>query len=488
MTTPDSSPTTITPQWLIDFRSDYGRGVSKTELGRRYYKIAEGEEPKSVEGARCWARRQIRDIETTRGDEFPFNDGTESVTAPILPRQFIQSSLYPSLHPAPFDTRTSETRDDVVDMDKDTLTVKVQTKNQINGEDDFIRIFNIDTSKWQSHRFECKSWEVTTKDIQKNPVVTVMYGSHAVFIRKKAVITARSEIEAMLAEARLAAPVYPKVLRGPVGDEKKLLELSCYDAHFGKLCWSPETADSDYDLQIAEALYLECVQTLIDRTRNHRFSECLFVVGNDGMNSEVTGDTTGGTRQDNDSRYAKIFRTKRRAIQAAVRLLRDVAPVRVVGVPGNHDRNAVFHLCEVLSAHYENCPDVTVDESLLPIKYHQFGKCMLMFTHGNEEKHSDLPLLMATDQPRMWGDTVYREAHVGHRHQTKKTTFTIDTDEFHGIRVRIIPALCPTDSWHRLRGYTMNLRGGEAFVWDAQAGLIDNVPFIVPPKQHFHIK
>jgi hypothetical protein len=87
--------------------------------------------------------------------------------------------------------------------------------------------------------------------------------------------------------------------------------------------------------------------------------------------------------------------------------------------------------------------------------------------------------MMATDQPQMWGRTAYREAHIGHYHQTKSTVKTVG--EKMGVRVRTLPSLCPTDAWHRLKGYVNNLRGGEGFVWDGEYGLLENQHFTVPP-------
>ena len=98
-------------------------------------------------------------------------------------------------------------------------------------------------------------------------------------------------------------------------------------------------------------------------------------------------------------------------------------------------------------------------------KYHQYGKCMLMLTHGDKGKREDYPLLMATEQAKMFGETRFREAHTGHVHQTK-------TQEFHGVRVRILSALCPPDAWHAENGYVGNLRSAESYVWDREEGLV----------------
>jgi hypothetical protein len=89
-----------------------------------------------------------------------------------------------------------------------------------------------------------------------------------------------------------------------------------------------------------------------------------------------------------------------------------------------------------------------------------------MFTHGDKGKRNDYPLLMATEQPEMFGQTKYREAHTGHTHQTK-------LDEQHGVRVRVLPALCEADDWHAENAFVGNLRSAEAYVWNKDEGLIN---------------
>ena len=90
---------------------------------------------------------------------------------------------------------------------------------------------------------------------------------------------------------------------------------------------------------------------------------------------------------------------------------------------------------------------------------------MLLWVHGDKGKRADFPLLMATEQPQMFGETRWREIHTGHLHQTK-------TEEWHGVRVRILPSLSAADAWHAAQGFTGQLRNSEAFVWNNKEGLI----------------
>jgi hypothetical protein len=75
---------------------------------------------------------------------------------------------------------------------------------------------------------------------------------------------------------------------------------------------------------------------------------------------------------------------------------------------------------------------------------------------------------MASEKPQMWADTMFREAHTGHIHQTK-------LQEWHGVRVRVLPALCPPDDWHSEEAYVGQLRSAEAYIWNKEEGLLSIV-------------
>jgi hypothetical protein len=109
-----------------------------------------------------------------------------------------------------------------------------------------------------------------------------------------------------------------------------------------------------------------------------------------------------------------------------------------------------------------------IDNEPTSRRYFQFGKVMLMFCHGDNEKRMDMPLVMASEQPVMWGATMFRECHTGHLHQTR-------LEETHGVRVRILPSLSPPDAWHAVNAYVGCLRSAEGYIWNRDEGLIGQV-------------
>jgi hypothetical protein len=128
----------------------------------------------------------------------------------------------------------------------------------------------------------------------------------------------------------------------------------------------------------------------------------------------------------------------------------------------------MFHIGDALEMYFHGQSDVTIDNAPTSRKYFQYGKVMLMFCHGDREKRGDLAGIMAAEQPAMWGVTKFREAHIGHLHQTR-------TEEKNGVRVRILPSISPPDAWHSEQGYVGNLRSAEGYIWNAEEGLIGQV-------------
>lgn len=339
---------------------------------------------------------------------------------------------------------------------------------------DLVRVCEIDTTEWEVERYVCNKWEVGAKDKAGDLVTKPLFQVKAWVRRKVVQIAARAEIAAMLADAKKAIPPRMPIARAVKG--KHLLEIAIPDLHVGKLAWGKETGGENYDIRIAVDRFNEALDTLIARTASFGFERVLFVVGNDLLNANNTANTTArGTPQDADGRFQKAFLSVRRMLTAGIDRMRRVAPVTVLVVPGNHDTDAAYFIGDSLECWFHRTPDVEVRNEPTTRKYYRFGKVMLMFTHGDKGKRQDYPLLMATEQPEMFGATIHREAHTGHMHMLR-------VQEHHGVKVRISPALCEADAWHAENMYTGNARGAEAFVYHPEDGLVAIANYTVPRR------
>lgn len=364
-------------------------------------------------------------------------------------------------------------------------------KTRIHTLDQLIEYFEIDLSIWEVERFVANKWEVGmkppattmmvetedgrtvpmwTRDEDK-PIIEPLFQVKAFLKKKQSIADAKQELEELKKLAQEVART-PIKIRKTDGLRGNMLEIDISDHHFGKLAWAAETGHQNYDTKIAAKLFKQAFQTILERTKAFKFDEIWFIVGNDLLNSDdIQGRTTKGTFVSTDVRYQKTFSVVRNVMIECIETLRTLTPkTKVIMVSGNHDHLSVWHLGDSLGAYFHKYDDVEIDNSPRYYKYHRFGDVLVMFTHGDKGSRKDYPLLMATEQSAMFGETKFREIHTGHVHRTQ-------VDEQHGVRVRIMSALCPPDAWHAENGFVGNLRSSEAFIWNKNEGLIGTVVY-----------
>lgn len=265
------------------------------------------------------------------------------------------------------------------------------------------------------------------------------------------------------------APKYPRVDRPRKIADPHAVVLGLYDHHFGKMSWAAETGEN-YDLRIAERLYRHAGEELVRKAAGFPVERFVLPVGQDFFHIDGPGNTTtNGTPQDVDGRWAKIFTAGHQAVVGLIDYLLPLAPVDVLWVPGNHDWVSSFHLVKCLEAWYRNVPSVAVDASPTPRKCVEYGTNLLGFTHGNEEKFSSLPGIMAGSWPEAWARTTCREWLLGHHHRVRQTHYAA-ADTIEGVTVRVLPSLSGTDGWHFKRGFIGAGRAAQAFVYSRADG------------------
>lgn len=365
---------------------------------------------------------------------------------------------------------------DSVAVSGDDCTIVKVTAEPVRTLADLIRVCEIDTDSWEIERWVANKWEMGYTDAQSEAHVRPLFQIKAWLKRKRHTLAVREELADLVATAKARIPARVSRLKARAASGY-MLELAIPDLHIGKLAWATETGEANYDSTIAERVFLEALDTLLARTRSYPFEQIVFPVGNDLLNADnLQGTTTRGTPQSTDTRYQKSFALARRLMTTAIDRLRSLAPVYVLMVPGNHDTLTTWHLGDSLSCFFHQTSDVVIDNEPRHRKYHQFGKVMLMFTHGDKGKRPNYPLVMATEEPQMFGSTIHREAHTGHLHQLR-------VEELHGVKVRISPALCPADAWHAEQMFTGNARAAEAFVWHRDEGMVGTAIYTVPKDE-----
>ena len=352
-----------------------------------------------------------------------------------------------------------------VKLGKDTAVVE----GPFSSPEEALLFAGLSPDAWEVERTVANSWDVTGKidgewDTQTNFQVKYTF---------RRIVPDWLEQAVEFIDKRLGkAPKRPKVKHGKIKDPHMGI-MSLYDAHFGKLCWAMETGEN-YDIKVAETVYLKAVRDLLAKAQSFPLDKIVFPIGQDFYNIDnLASQTTAGTPQDADSRLFKIFKAGEYAVEQAIDLCREVAPVEVLYVPGNHDRHASWYLCNTLSAVYRKTPDVVVDVTPTTNKYVEYGKNLIGFVHGDGMKGDKLPTLMADQAPHAWArtDGGTREYHTGHLHVKREVRY-IHTDTHGGTVVRIIPSLSGTDAWHYWKGYVKGLKAAELHLYSKSAGRV----------------
>jgi len=344
--------------------------------------------------------------------------------------------------------------------------------------DDALAFSKVDLTVWEVKEHTFNTW--TTSGKFPNPKIEggwefrqINNVQVKIWFKKKDIEKANAwksfvtEIDKYTPDYLKLAKTFEHVLSS---ERTRMLELSLPDLHIGKLAWEEESGEN-YKTKEAMKRYNMSVEKLLAEVNLTKIDKILLPIGNDMLNIDnKNSTTTAGTPQDSDSRWQKMFLKAKELLIYNIDRLSTIAPVEVLVVPGNHDNQTMFYLGDTLQSWYRENPVVSVRNEPTPRKYVQYGVNLIGFTHGNEEKHSDLGSIMATQEPQLWANTKYREFHLGHFHKSKSMTF-VDVDEFQGCKVRVLPSLSGTDAWHNGKGY-MSIKAAMAFVYDKKEGLV----------------
>lgn len=354
--------------------------------------------------------------------------------------------------------------------------------------DELLKECKVDTKLWYVDSHVVNKWDVTSWKSGK-PQTIENYQVKARLLRHEGVFRAKKASEVFLNLVENYLPT--NFNRGNIRDvsvskdkimynQNNLLEISIFDLHLGKLAFDSETGDN-YNSDIACERFIYSINTLIDYASPYNIGRVLFPIGSDFFNTDGNSySTTRGTPQLDDVIWQKSFKLGTEIIITGVERLKKLGvPVDVIVVPGNHDFQRSYYLGSFLDAWYRNDEQVFVNNSESPRKYYRFGDVLLGFTHGDEEKESSLPMIMAKDidSKKMWSETKFHEWHLGHIHRKRNVNYTVldkskTLYEDLGVTIRYLSSLTGTESWHHRKGFIGQTKAADGFVWNDKTGLI----------------
>jgi hypothetical protein len=218
------------------------------------------------------------------------------------------------------------------------------------------------------------------------------------------------------------------------------------DPHIGMLAYKEEVGDS-WDLQKAQEVFCGVFDRLV-KTAPACDQAVIVNLGDYFHRDNVAGVTERHRHVlDTDGNYIMMVDTGLKImIQMIDSALQHHNTVKVITTIGNHDDTGAMFLQVALRHMYQNDPRVEIDMTSSVFQYFQFGKNFFGVHHGHTCKPDKLPLVMATDKPSEWGDSIYRYWLTGHiHHDTRK--------EYSGCIVESFRTLAGKDGYAYSGGY-----------------------------------
>ena len=282
-----------------------------------------------------------------------------------------------------------------------------------------------------------------------------------------------AEIRAGLMDIRGAAA---RISPPKVTDCDLITAYFCADAHVGQLSWAPETG-VNYDCKIAEeqlcAAFDECIE------RSPKSETAIIAILGDFTHANDPTNATPASKHvlDVDGRHRKTARLASRILRYKIDMARKKHKQVIFRyIPGNHDPDAAGWITDGLALLYENEPRVTIDADPGPHFFYEFGKTLICGSHGHLVPAKKLHEIACTHKFEMWGRTVHRYGHTGHRHIREKLLGA----NFAGMYVETHQAVTASDKYAH-GNFPLSGRSMTAVTYSRSAG--EYLRITVPIKE-----
>jgi hypothetical protein len=356
-------------------------------------------------------------------------------------------------------TEKPQKRFDFERTDEEGNIILNLVSSELKTVDELLAYSKIDTTIWEPSKVTTNAWGSGTNSNFQIKVVL------------KRIVEEEINIEEVCDHIieRIQKYSVPSVIkRLPVDKEGFLWEVGLADHHLGQLSWGKEVG-VDYDVNIAQKMARDAVTFLCDKVTPYKINEIIYIIGNDYLNvSSKNNTTTGGTVQDEDGRYQRSFICGVEIHVDNINILKKIANVKVLQIPGNHSSEREYYLASVLQAWFRQDKNVQIDNRPLSRKYYRYGKNLLGFAHGDKFLKLDRLLgLMPIEAKEDWSLATNYEYHLGHLHHDAKFQHDLKTEN--GIKIRRLNTLVPLDVWHYESGY-VRIRESQSFLWHKELG------------------
>ena len=238
-----------------------------------------------------------------------------------------------------------------------------------------------------------------------------------------------------------------KPIKKSTGHDKELMVvIPMGDPHIGLYCSEWEVGEK-FNLEIAKADLCNAVKYLIDAAP--KADRCAIINLGDFFHADNFAGVTSrsGHSLDMAGRAPEMIEVGVTAMRYCIEYATEkFNHVDVINAIGNHDDLLSIALSCLLHNVYQNNPRIKIHNEPRTRHYLRHGNVFIGVTHGNSSKDKNLPLLMATEKAKEWGETKYRFFYRGHHHHDEKI-------EYNGCIVEQFRTLAPSDSYAFGNGY-----------------------------------
>jgi len=352
----------------------------------------------------------------------------------------------------------------------------------IKNPEKLLKECEIDISVWAVHSVRVSSSEVTMKlrkrDNKDREDIPVTYTNVHVSIQLKRRSISEQAITS-LCNRLLGGKYKPSIHKYKMSKESVLLEWCPYDQHHGLLAWKPEV-DENWDLKISADFFDAAAIDVLNKASQFNIGQIIIPIGQDWFHCDDPTYQTpmGKHRLDIEGRLLKVFETGYWSLFRGIERFRQIAPVHLLWIPGNHDPHTSYYLTRALAAHYMDLngkynSGVTVDYAPASRKIYRWGKNCIGFSHPLRKASWERQRgIFAEIFKHEWADADFHEIHTGHLHKIMEYEFMqADTLGSHTV-IRMLPSLCASDKWHWEMGFVEKNRASASFIWSENDGLM----------------
>lgn len=285
--------------------------------------------------------------------------------------------------------------------------------------------------------------------------------------------TLEQTFKPILAELKAYSPKFDTIKRAPVKDPHCLI-IDPADIHVGKYAAASENGTT-YDIYKAVAQVDEGIDGVLSKAFGFNIDKVIFVIGNDCLHIDTPRrTTTSGTPQDTAGQWHEAFVAAKEMYVRAIERILPYSDIEIIYNPSNHDYMSGFMLAQTIEAYFRHSKNVRFDVSIAHRKYTRYGNNMIATSHGDGAKLEQTPLLMATENPKMWNDCHYRYIYLHHIHH-KQTHKFMSGKDFIGVTAEYVRSPSHSDSWHNRNGYVGAKKAIEAFIHSFEHGQVARI-------------